>query len=401
VKEHCFVRPSGSLGPYADDYRKHLVSVGYTFGSLQHRVTQFAEISRWLEAEGLAASDLSEAEGRRFVASRRARGRKTWVSPASMRLPLGFLRGVGVVPAGAGAVGAFEELLVCYRSYLFNERGLVDKTVRAHVDAARRFCVGVAAGPDELASLRPCEVTSYLVAACCQQSVDSAKKTVESAASWLRFLQVTAVVPSSLVAAVPKVAGRRAGPQPRGLAAAEVARLLSSCDRRRSVGRRDHAILMLLARLGLRAGEVAALRLEDIDWRHGEMIVRGKGGRIEAMPLPTEVGSAVASYLQRGRPRSNDGCRAVFLRARAPWVPLGLAGVQTVVRNASRRAGLEVIGPRRLRHSAATQMHRRGLPLAVVAQVLRHRDTRVTTVYVDVDQAALRELARPWPGAEA
>jgi len=180
-----------------------------------------------------------------------------------------------------------------------------------------------------------------------------------------------------------------------------MSRLLRSCDRRRGVGRRDYAILMLLARLGLRAGEVGALTLDDIDWRHGELLVRGKGDRHEQLPLPTQVGEAVAAYLQRGRPRRDDGCREVFLRARAPWVPLGLTGVQTVVRNASVRSGLGIFGPRRLRHSAATTMLRSGMPLTAVAQVLRHHDTRVTTVYVDVDEAALAGLARPWPRGAA
>lgn len=400
MKRHHFVRPSGPLGPYADDYRKHLVAVGYSFGGLQHRVTQFAEISRWLESEGLTTADLNEVEARRFAASRRARGRVTWTSPAGLRVPLAFLRSVGVIPDSRGAEGVFEELLGQYRSYLLNERGLADKTVAAHLDAARRFCLAVAAAPDELAALGASQVTSYLLAACGQQSVNGAKKTVGAVASLLRYLHVTARIPAPLVGAVPKVAGRRAGPQPPGLTAAEVRRLLASCDRRRRVGRRDYAILMLFARLGLRAGEVAALTLDDIDWHHGELIVRGKGNRHERLPLPSAVGAAVASYLQRGRPKPPEGCRAVFLRARAPWTPLGLSGVQTVVRDASRRAGFEAFGPRRLRHSAATQIHQSGMSLAAVAQVLRQRDTRVTMVYVDVDEAALRGLARPWPGGD-
>jgi integrase/recombinase XerD len=400
VKEHHFVRPRGPLGPYVEDYRKYLVELGYTFGSLQQRVVQFNQVSRWLELEGLAAGDLDETVAERFVAWRLARGHVAWVSPLSLRLPLGFLRSVGVV-AGRRMEGPFEELLEEYRHYLVDERGLADKTVKAHVDAARRFCVSVADRPEQLVGLRSSQVGSYLLAACSHQSADSAQKMAGALRSLLRYLHVVAVTPGSLVSAVPKVAGRRPGPQPPGLGHAEVARLLSGCDRRRNVGRRDHAILVLLARLGLRAGEVAALTLDDIDWRHGELIVRGKGDRHERLPLPAEVGAAVASYLQRGRPRPTDGSRMVFLRARAPWTPLGLAGVQTVVRDASVRAGLGIFGPRRLRHSAATMIHRSGLSLAVVAQVLRHHDTRVTTVYVDVDEGALARLARPWPGGQA
>jgi site-specific recombinase XerD len=401
VREHHFVGPIGPLGPFADDYRGHLVAAGYSFGTIQRRNSQFAALSRWLASEGLTAGELNEVEGWRFVSSRRAAGRLTWVSPASVRLPLAFLRGAGVVAERGGGQGVFEELLGEYHRYLVNERGLADKTVKAHLDGAREFCVGVVNTPSELAGLRASDVTSYLLGVCGQQSASSADKTVWAVASLLRYLHIAAIIPTPLVPAVPKSAGRRRGAPPPGLTAVEVARLLASCDRRRGVGRRDHAILMLFARLGLRAGEVAALTLDDVDWRHGELIIRGKGNRHERLPLPTEVGAAVAAYLQRGRPKLPEGCRSVFLRIRAPWGPLALSGIQTVVREASRRAGLDVFGPRRLRQSAATRIHRGGASLAVIAEVLRHHDTRVTMVYLDIAEAALRELARPWPGGEA
>jgi len=400
VKEHHFVLPRGPLAPYADGYRARLAELGYSFGSLQHRVVQFNQVSGWLESEGLEASDLDESEAARFVAWRAGRGRRSRISPSGLRPLLAYLRSIGVV-AECRADGPFEDLLEGYRCYLSDERGLADKTARAHVDAARRFLTAVASGPGELADLRSSQVSSYLLSACADHSADWAEKMAGSLRSLLRYLHVAAITPTSLVLAVPQVARRRPGPQPCGLEPAEIARLLASCDRRRGVGRRDHAILMLLARLGLRAGEVAALTLDDIDWRQAELMVRGKGDRHERLPLPAAVGESVAGYLQRGRPKPPQGSRVVFLRARAPWTPLGLAGVQTVVRYASVRTGLGRFGPRRLRHSAATRMHRAGLPLAVVAQVLRHHDTRVTTVYVDVDEAALAHLARPWPGSEA
>jgi integrase/recombinase XerD len=400
VKRHQFVPPPGPLGPFADDYERHLVGHGYTFGSLQQRMVQFSQLSRWMGSEGLAASELNETEVQRFVAWRAARGRVSWTSPASLRLPLGFLRSAGVVPESPRE-GPFEGLMGGYGRYLAAERGLAERTVEAHIDFARRFCSSVTSGPAGLADLRPSQLNAYMLEVCSQHSADWAQKMSGSIRSLLRYLHVAGTTPSSLVAAVPKVAGRRPGPQPPGLSPVEMSRLLRSCDRRRGVGRRDYAILMLLARLGLRAGEVGALTLDDIDWRHGELLVRGKGDRHEQLPLPTQVGEAVAAYLQRGRPRRDDGCREVFLRARAPWVPLGLTGVQSVVRNASVRSGLGIFGPRRLRHSAATTMLRSGMPLTAVAQVLRHHDTRVTTVYVDVDEAALAGLARPWPRGAA
>lgn len=299
---------------------------------------------------------------------------------------------------GPTAMAPSKEVLSSYRQYLSEERGLADKTVSAHLDTARCFCLGVAGTSGDLAGLTAADVTAYLVTACSQQGSAAAQKTASSVRSLLRYLHVSAITPTSLALAVPKVAGRRPGPQQAGLTRAEVTRLMRSCDRRRRVGRRDFAILMLLARLGLRAGEVSTILLEDLDWHHGELLVRGKGNRHERLPVACEVGAAVAAYLQRGRPRPVGGCREVFLRSRAPWTPLTLAGVQTVVRDAALRGGFPPFGPRRLRQYAATQMHRDGLSLAVVAEVLRHHDTRVTRLYVDVAPAALSELARAWPG---
>lgn len=397
--KHQFLRSPGPLGPYAADYERYLTGLGYTFGSLQHRMVQFNQLSRWLESEGMEASGLNETDARRFVAWRAQRGRVRWTSPWSLRLPLNFLYSIGVIEKSRRE-GPFEDLVEGYRRYLSDERGLVNKTVEAHVVCARRFCAMVAAnGPAELVGLRSAQLNAYLLDVSRDHSADWVQKEAGSLRSFLRYLHVAGATSTSLVDAVPKVARHRRGPQPQGLDRRQIGRLLASCDRRRGVGRRDYAILMMLARLGLRAGEVAAMTVDDFDWRAGEVLVRGKGGRHERLPLPDDVGQAVAAYLQRGRPKPQTATRAVFLRARAPWTPLGLPGVQTVVRYSSVRAGLGLFGPRRLRQSAATMIQRNGLPLTAVAQVLRHHDIRITTVYVDVDPAAVATLARPWPAA--
>jgi integrase len=177
-----------------------------------------------------------------------------------------------------------------------------------------------------------------------------------------------------------------------------VAALLASCDRTCAVGRRDLAILVLMVRLGLRAGEVAALRLDDIDWRAGTVVIRGKGGRIDQLPLPSEAGEAVADYLRHGRPASR--CRAVFLRSCGPDGAMTGHCVTMVPRSASRRAGLPVVGAHQLRHTVATQMLRQGASLPQVAEVLRHRSEDTTAIYAKVDQAALGLVVRPWPGVQ-
>ncbi len=176
---------------------------------------------------------------------------------------------------------------------------------------------------------------------------------------------------------------------------AVVARLLASCDRRRAVGRRDYAILLLLSRLGLRAGEIAALRLEDVDWRAGELLVRGKGDRHERLPLPADVGAAIVSYLQH---RGRQEVRELFVRVNAPHGALRSSAVRAVVHDACVRAGIEPVGSHRLRHTAATAMLRAGASLPEIAEVLRHRRLETTTIYAKVDRAALRELAPAWPG---
>jgi integrase/recombinase XerD len=210
----------------------------------------------------------------------------------------------------------------------------------------------------------------------------------------LRYLHLAGLIEAPLVWAVPSVADLRDRTLPRGLEPAAVGRLLASCDRRRLVGRRDYAILLLLARLGLRAGEVAAIGLDDVDWRAGLLLVRGKGGRQDLLPLPVDVGEAIVSYL-RGRPRCE--CRALFLRVTAPRRELNRSTIGWVVRAACDRAGLARVGAHRLRHTAATEMLRAGASLPEIGQVLRHREHKTTSIYAKVDRKALRALARPWP----
>lgn len=194
---------------------------------------------------------------------------------------------------------------------------------------------------------------------------------------------------------VPSVAGWRLAGLPRALEPEQVPALLGSCERGRTVGRRAAAILLLLVRLGLRAGEVAALGLDDVDWRAGEIIVRGKGNHAERFPLPAEVGDAVAGCLRRGRPAIAEG-RTVFVRVKAPHRGLSTGVVTEVVFAAGQRAGLGKIYAHRLRHTAATAMLRAGTPLAEVGQVLRHRRALSTAIYAKVDRDALGTLARPW-----
>ena len=226
--------------------------------------------------------------------------------------------------------------------------------------------------------------------------VASAKATTTRLRSFLRFLYVRGLTTSSLVGAVPSVAAWRLACLPKGLEATQIAAVLGSCDRASAIGRRDYAILVVLARLGLRAGEVAGLQLEDIDWRAGDLLVRGKGSRIDRLPLPVDVGEALADWLQQGRPRCVD--RSLFVRMRAPQRGLSPEANSAVVARAGERAGLPPVGVHALRHTAATEMLRAGASLSDVGQVLRQHSSEVTSIYAKVDRQALSMVVRPWPG---
>lgn len=393
---------SGPLAAYRDGFAEELAGQGYTAGSAQRQVQLMAYLSCWLDSRGLGAADLAAGRVREFLAARRADGYTRELSGRGMAPLLGYLRGLGVTPVPPEPVActAAELLAEDYRRYLVSGQGLAESTVRAYLATARLFLGQREAqqGGLDLENLTAGQVTGF--EQCRARRVAAARALVTGLRSLLRYLYWAGCTAGhQLAPAVPAPAGFAGGCLPRGLDEEAVAALLGSCDRDTAAGRRDLAILTLLARLGLRAGEVAVLTLDDLDWHRGEITVRGKGGRTGRLPLPADAGEAVADYLQHGRPRT--ACRAVFLRARAPMGGLGRSGVGDVVMHACERAGLPRAGPHRLRHSAATAMLRGGASLAEAGQVLRQARAAATAIYAKVDRTALRALARPWPGEAA
>jgi integrase/recombinase XerD len=292
---------------------------------------------------------------------------------------------------------AVERVLAGYRRWLLVERGLREATAGCYEPRARRFlaqCDGLEGlGLDALTAA---DVTGFVVRECPLLGGGSAQLLVAVVRSLLRYLYVAGLIAAPLDWAVPAVAVVRGRSVPRGLEPEVVAALLSSCDRRRTVGRRDYAILLLLARLGLRASEVARIALGDVNWGAGEILVHGKGGRVDMLPLPVDVGEALAAYLQ-GRPPGPDGCRTLFLKVIAPVGPMSRYAVTAVVREACWRVGITRFGCHELRHTAASGMLRAGASLDEIGQVLRHRDRQTTAIYARVDRATLRTLALPWP----
>jgi integrase/recombinase XerD len=303
------------------------------------------------------------------------------------------------------AIGARErtapasDLLVEYGQWLDRQRGLAPITVHNYCWNVEQF-LRVLPAPQQvsLSLLDAGAVTAFMVEYCRDRNTNSAKSMARSVRSFLRFAHATGRTSAQLWGAVPVSAGWHLASLPKAVPAADLERLLAVAARWQltATSRRDYAILLLLARLGLRRGEVAALGLDDIDWRAGELTIVGKSDRIERLPLPVEVGEAIAAWLINGRPEC--AIRSVFTTVRPAGRPLSPGAIGHVVGMASRDAGLVRIGAHRLRHTLASAMLAAGASLPEVGQVLRHRNARSTAIYAKVDEVALRPLARPWPG---
>lgn len=391
---------TGPLAPYADAYKAELGGRGYTALSTVNELRQVRRLSAWLAAGGMTVAELSAERVEEFLAHQRAQGRdrSSWSRPGLVAM-VEVLRSVGVVgPEQPGPAASAEDLLLgSFERYLLVERGLAPGTVRGYLRHARRFlaCLEV---PGGLASVSAAEVTSAVLRESAAVSVATTQNFVAGLKAFLRFAFVEGLVALDLSEAALAITGRRRSSLPRGISAGDAKALLASCDRRSALGRRDYALLVVLLRLGLRRSEVAGLRLDDIDWRAGEMVVRGKGSREDRLPLPADVGGAIAAYLRRGRPQGER--REVFLRARAPYGPIASGTVASTVRRACRRAGIAEVGSHRLRHTVACEMVAAGVPLTQIARVLRHHSLQTTAVYARVDLDRLRPLAAAWPGGD-
>ncbi len=385
----------GPLGPWAAEMGERLRELGYASGSQRNHLALVAKLSVFLEREGLGACDLSPVVLERFCSSLRPRCSSRPTAKAFAWL-VEFLGDIGMkrpaVPEPPGS--ELDDLIERYRRFLLVERGLASDTVVNYVRALTPFLTEHADRP--LHALNVGEVSRFMTRQCRRLSPGGLERVATSLRSFLGFALMEGLITTPLANAVPSVARWSVAGLPRGLAPAEVKALLASCDRATPTGRRDYAMLILLVRLGLRAAEVAALRLDDIDWRAGEIVVRGKGHTEERLPLPPDVGAAIAAYLQHRRPRWPE--REVFLRVAAPIRRLDPQSVSDRVRVAAERAGVGSFGAHRLRHTAGTEMLRGGASLTEVAQVLRHRRVATTAIYAKVDHRALRALAMPWPG---
>jgi integrase len=390
------VRFTGPLEPYAAGYAAELARLGYTPLSALMQLRLAAQLSRYLVSAGLPA--LTEDAAADFLAARRAAGRREYVHMQAFGPLLGYLRGVGAVPLPAKAApqGPAAELLDDWERYLAGERGLGAGTRASYSRYARAFLDAFLSGTAVPMDLSAADVTAFMVATARDRTPDATRYTATSLRSLLRFMHVRGLISGPLADAVPAVSrrgrtGRRTPATPQAVAA-----MLAGCDRSAPARRRDYAIIVLLARLGLRAGEAAALTLDDLDWQAGLITVHGKGGSTDRMPLPPDAGAAVAAWLRDGWPHDALD-RRVFTRLAAPRHGLTPGALKYIVASAAERADAGRVSPHQLRHFAATATLTAGAPLDEVRQVLRHRREATTAIYASVGTERLRPLARPWP----
>jgi integrase/recombinase XerD len=358
--------------------------------------------AQWVGHKGISIRGLDERHATAFVNRRQRKRRLRRGDRETLRQFLAHLRKREVIPGPIEPICKnfpLADILNRYEKHLRSERGLAPATIVNYVPFARKFLVDRFHKREiHLQRLQAADISNFVLHHTHTMGCRRAQLMTTAFRSFFRFLFQSGELQTDLAPAVPAVADWRLSTVPKYLVPDEVDRVVGSCDRQRAAGRRDHAILLLLARLGLRAGEIVALQLDDIDWRAGEILVRGKGLLHDRMPLPVDVGEALTSYLRRDRPECKT--RRVFVCMKAPRS--GFAGpstVTTIVRRAIDRAGLNPAfkGAHLLRHSLATGMLRSGASMGEIGEVLRHRNPSTTEIYAKLDFEGLRSLAHRWP----
>jgi site-specific recombinase XerD len=378
---------TGPLTPHAEGFAAELAAQGYTDLSAANQLRLMAHLSRWLEAAATPVEQIDHRVVSRFLAERRRTYTVFTTERAIARL-LRYLEAAGVIAPVRRPERRLGSKLLCeYQRYLVEERTVLPARQALCIAVAERFLEG-----QRVAALKAEHVTRFVDG---RAGAPGFAGDLSALRSLLRFLFVSSKTRTNLVYAVPRSPRWRLAGLPKALEPSELKAVLAQCDRRTSSGCRAHAVLLLLGRLGLRAHEVAALQLGDLDWKAGELVVHGKGRVVSRLPMPVDVGKALVAYLQRSL-RSKE-TRSVFVGTRAPYGAIGAGAIIAIARTALRAAGIEHGGAHRLRHTAATQMLRRGASLTEIAQVLRHRHIDTTAIYAKVDHDALRSVARRWP----
>ena len=390
----------GTLSKHIDAYSAAQVEQGYGHHSIRQQMLVIGDFSGWLKQKDIAIRNLDSAVVDRFLQLRQRQQQLHRGDPIALKRLLAMLRLRGVVKPEAVAENACSKAIHKFRHYLLQERGLSPATLLNYVPPIEQFLSERFL--DKTPNFRvlcALDITRFVVRQARRLSPLRGKLIVTALRSFFRYLRHRGAISKDLAGCVPTVPNWSFSTLPRFLAAHDVERILAGCDRETFNGRRNYAILLLLARLGLRAGEVVGLNLDDIDWSTSQIMIRGKGGASVPLPLAPDVGQALADYLRADRPRC--GTRRVFIRHRAPFVGLGNSStISALVRRALIQSGVESAhkGAHVLRHSLATSLLRQGGSLDEIGELLRHKSANTTAIYAKVDVTALHTLALPWPG---
>lgn len=391
----------GPLGAHLDLFSTRLLTEGHCQQSAWRNIRVVDDFGRWLTRKGMGVRDIDEQIVDRYMVFR-TRHRHPFLSdrPALSRFLAVLRQEELIAPQRLPHLSAHEQIVADFRHYLREQGGFAPRTIITHLPTLRRFlsehCKN---GAREFCRLVAADIVSFVARHAPHQSTRSTARMCWTLRSFLRYLRYKDLIGIDLASAVPSLRTWRFASLPRYLARGEVEKVLDTIDRSTTLGRRDYAVLLLLARLGLRASEVTTLCLQDIDWQSGVLTIRGKARQRAQMPLPSEVGAAIGDYLQHGRPRSES--RRVFLREWAPQIGFAsAASVTMIARMALERAHVDT--PRKgshvFRHTLATRLLRSGASLTQIGQLLRHRAHDSTRIYAKVDIEALRGLAVRWPG---
>jgi len=398
---HLKQKPTGPLAPYLEGFSNHLIKQQYRPKCIPPKIRVIAKFSQWLYLHNISVNGLTHEHIKQFFQGKNYKDELKTGKVSALKQLHDFLKDIEACPMIKQSIKQtpIQQVIDSFGQYLLDEKGLSNRTFEQYTPTITIFltrCFGKET--INLCALTGQDVVSFVQHQATHLAIARMKVTTNALRSFLRYAVYHDNINASMLDSVPTVASWSMTDIPKAISQEHIQAVLASCDRGTSIGKRDYAIFMLLVHLGLRSGEIVSLTLDSIDWDLGSISVTGKGGQNTDLPLPEEVGEAIADYLQYGRPKCHD--RALFLRALAPRQKLGAQQtIATIVYAAVKRAGINTPtrGSHQFRHALASNMLRLGASLTEIGSILRHQHSKTTNIYAKVDLIALKSLSMPWP----